>query len=121
MSSLEIQITKGNDQLLLIANRHRDDIILVDFYAQWCGPCKAITPLIHDLAEHYANKAGCRRLVVCKVDVDDERNDDICAAYKVRAMPTFVWISNMNVVERLEGADSEALKLATKTLCIPAQ
>jgi thioredoxin 1 len=115
----EYQITKGNNELLNIADTHRDDIIMLDFYADWCGPCKAIAPKAHGLFKEYANKAGCRRLVLCKVNVDEDDNQGLCSAYKVRAMPTFVWISNMKVVNRLEGADSAILEKTTADLCIP--
>ena len=113
--SLEYHITRGNTELLSIANQHRDDIILLDFHAVWCGPCKAIAPQLHKLTEEY--KDSTKRVVLCKVDVDTEGNEDVCEAYKVSAMPTLVWISNMNMMERLEGANSKRIAAITEELC----
>lgn len=115
MATLEYEITSGNSELLAIADQHRDDIILLDCYAQWCGPCKAIAPLVHKLVKLFS--AGGRRLVLCKVDVDEEGNEDLCTAYKVRAMPTFVWISNMTVLDRMEGANGAHLQQLCEKHC----
>ena len=102
------QVTDGNTELLKIADLHRDDVILIDFTAQWCGPCQGIAPKIHQLVEDYTNAQGTtRRLVLCVVDVDGEGNEDACSAYQVRGMPTFAWIRNMHKVEQFAGADSE--------------
>jgi thioredoxin 1 len=115
----EFTITGGNDELLSIAQAHRGDIILVDFYADWCDPFKAIAPHAHALVKKYASKAGFRRVVLCKVNVEEEGNEDLCQAYQIRAMPTFVWISNTNVVHRMEGADRSQLESKTAELCAP--
>ena len=114
---MEYHIENGNTELLDLADQHRDAIILLDFYADWCGPCKAISPKLHDLVKEYAQ--GYRRLLVFKVNVEDEGNEDLCSAYKIRAMPTFVWIANKKVVHRLEGANYAAVSNKTAELCIP--
>jgi len=113
--SLEYKITKGNKQLLSIAEQHRDNIILLDFHADWCGPCKSISPLLHELVKHYQNSS--KQLILCKINVDETENSDICESYKIRAMPTFCWISNMNVVKRMQGADSEKVKEICESYC----
>ena len=113
--SLEYKITKGNNQLLEIAEQHRDSIILLDFHADWCGPCKSISPLLHKLVSHYQNAS--KQLILCKIDVDENGNNDICDSYKIRAMPTFCWISNMKVIKRMQGADSDKVKEICESYC----
>jgi len=57
--------------------------VLVDFWAPWCGPCKAIAPILDELAGEFAGK-----LKIAKVNVDD--NGDLAAQYNVRAIPTLL-------------------------------
>lgn len=72
-------------------------LTVVDFFATWCGPCKAIAPLIENLA------ASKPHVNFAKIDVD--RTPDVIQMYPVRAMPTFFFFKNGNVVEKFEGAD----------------
>lgn len=117
MSRLEYEISGGNDELLAIATSHRNDIILVDFYAEWCGPCKKIAPMLHEFVAHYGKRRdGGARLVLCKVNVEEPGNDDLVSAYKVNAMPTLVWIANMKVMKRIEGADAAKIQTITEEL-----
>jgi thioredoxin 1 len=69
---------------------------LVDFWAPWCGPCKAIAPLLEELATELAGKVS-----IAKVNVDD--NDALSAEYGVRAIPTMLLFKNGAVVETLVG------------------
>ena len=72
-------------------------LTVVDFFATWCGPCKAIAP-------HFANLATQKTNVnFVKVDVDKSR--DIAQQYQIRAMPTFIFFKNGRVIETIEGAD----------------
>lgn len=101
------QITKGNQQLLDVADKHKNDILLLDFYADWCGPCKAISPLLIKMVETHNAQDTSKKVILCKINVEDEENDQLCQDYKIRAMPTFVWISNMKMIDRFEGANSK--------------
>ena len=58
---------------------------VIDFYAQWCGPCKMMSPVMDELAEEYAGKVD-----IYKIDVDKE--SEIAAMFNVRSIPTFVFI-----------------------------
>jgi thioredoxin 1 len=69
---------------------------LVDFWAPWCGPCKAIAPVLEELATELAG-----RVSIAKVNVDD--NDALSAEYGVRAIPTMLLFKNGAVVETLVG------------------
>jgi thioredoxin 1 len=69
---------------------------LVDFWAPWCGPCKAIAPILEELATELAGKVQ-----IAKVNVDD--NDTIAAEYGVRAIPTMLLFKNGQLVDTLVG------------------
>lgn len=74
-----------------------DKLAVVDFWAVWCGPCKAIGPIIEDLSKEYAGK-----VVIGKVDVDT--NMEVSMMYNVRNIPTVLFIKNGKVVDKQVGA-----------------
>ena len=71
--------------------------VLVDFYADWCGPCKTIAPAIEAVADSFAD-----RLRVAKVNVDD--NPELATRYGVRGIPTLVVFKNGEPVDSVTGA-----------------
>ncbi len=75
-------------------------VVLVDLWAPWCGPCRAVAPILERLSVQYAG-----RVKVVKVNVDD--NPDIAARFDARSIPTLVMMRNGSTVVRLVGAQPE--------------
>ena len=74
--------------------------VLVDFWAEWCGPCRAIAPMLDELAE-----ANVGKLKIVKVNVDE--NQELAAEFGIRAIPTLLIFKSGEVKEQLVGAVSK--------------
>src|SRR5947209_20335995 len=91
---MAVEITDSNfDELV----KNSDVPVLVDFWAQWCGPCLAMGPVIEQMAKEYEGKA-----VIAKLDVDS--NPNISMAYGVRNIPTILFFKNGEIVDKQVGA-----------------
>ena len=71
-------------------------VTLVDFSAAWCGPCRALAPIIEEVAQHFQNKA-----VIAKIDIDAEQKT--AAEYQVTSVPTMILFKDGKEVDRLIG------------------
>ena len=80
-------------------------LVLVDFWASWCGPCKMIAPLLEELAHEYAKK-----MKVCKVNIDE--NPQIATQYGIMSIPTLMFFKNGKIINQAVGdlAKSELKK-----------
>ena len=72
-------------------------LVIVDFWATWCGPCRMISPLLDELEEEMADQ-----ITVMKVNVDDA--DEIAAQYRIMSIPTLLFIKNGQIVDKTVGA-----------------
>ncbi|XP_030749055.1 thioredoxin-2 [Sitophilus oryzae] len=79
-----------------------DQLVVIDFFATWCGPCRIISPKLEELATEYTN------VHILKVDVDE--CEDLAMEYNISSMPTFVFIKNQNVIFTFSGANYDKLK-----------
>lgn len=78
-----------------------DKLVVVDFWAEWCGPCRLVTPIIDELSQDYDGKA-----VIGKVNVD--HNAAVASKYNVRSIPTILFLKNGEVVDKQVGATTKA-------------
>ncbi|NNN06878.1 MAG: thioredoxin [Elusimicrobia bacterium] len=94
----EIKVTDATFEKEVLGS---DKPVLVDLWAPWCGPCRALSPVVEELAKEYAGKA-----VVGKLNTDE--NPGTAAALRVSAIPTLVFVKGGKVVEQMVGVQSKA-------------
>ena len=94
---MALELTDTNFKETVLDN---EGITLVDFWAQWCGPCRAIGPVIEELHTAYEGKAQ-----IGKVDVDD--NPELSQKYGIRSIPTLLIMRNGEVLDTIVGAPSK--------------
>lgn len=75
-----------------------DKLVIVDFFATWCGPCRMLSPLLEEIAEEYAGKVS-----VVKIDIDEAENSDLCDENDVTAVPTMIFVKNGETVNKVVG------------------
>lgn len=96
MSEVKLNSNNFNEEIT-----NTDKLVLVDFYANWCGPCKMLSPIISEIANEYLNNVK-----VCKVNVDESQ--DLALKYNIMSIPTLIFLKNGVVVKSVVGFCSKS-------------
>ncbi len=100
---MALEINDGNYAELV---EKSDKVVMIDFWAEWCGPCRMLTPIVEEMHKEFDGKA-----VIGKVNVDD--NPEITNKHGIRNIPTILFLKNGTVVDKVVGAVPKA-NLTTK-------
>jgi thioredoxin 1 len=95
---MAVEFNDGNFDTQVVAS---DKLSIVDFWAEWCGPCRAIGPVIEELSKEYAGKVN-----VGKVNVD--HNPQLSINYNITSIPAILFIKGGKVVDKLVGAQPKS-------------
>ena len=99
---MTVQHVRTHEELKQQRRDAADRLVVLDFYADWCGPCRMISPEVTNFATKYP------QVLFLKVDVDE--CDEIAVEYKIESMPTFVFIKSSKTLESFSGANKAKLE-----------
>lgn len=95
MSEISLSLSNFNEEI------NTDKLVLIDFFATWCGPCKMLSPIISEIANEYSDKVK-----VCKINVDE--NQELSLKYGITSVPTLIFLKNEEIVKMTVGLCSKS-------------
>lgn len=98
-----LQIVESKEDFEKKLEEAGDKLVVVDFFATWCGPCKMVEPFLKQQSEILKDI-----VIFLKVDVDE--NEEITQEYEIACMPTFLFIKNKTKLDEISGANEESIK-----------
>ena len=94
------------DELVLYSQNNANKLIVMDFKAQWCGPCKAIKPFFDYLKENYPN------VDFLEINIEDENTISITENFEIAKVPTFIYFKNGSICHSIIGTNKENIETA---------
>jgi thioredoxin 1 len=91
---MAVELTDANFEQIALGS---DKPVMIDFWAEWCGPCRMVSPIVEEMANEYGDKA-----VIAKVNVDE--NPNISMKFGIRNIPTIIFLRNGELVDKSVGA-----------------
>ena len=104
MEQLENEIPLTSDDLMSYSKSKSSKLIVIDFKASWCVPCKAIKPFIIYLQDNYPN------VEFIEIDIEDESRDTIVNNFNIKKVPTFIFYKNGELCNSLVGTNKDNLE-----------
>lgn len=104
MAGKAVEITDANFEDLVLKS---DKPVLIDFWAVWCGPCRAVAPIVEQIADEYDGRA-----VIGKLDVDSNR--DIATKYGIQAIPTLFLVKDGQIADKIVGNVADKNNITAK-------
>jgi thioredoxin 1 len=104
MDNQEDKTPLTSDELITYSKSKSSTLIVIDFKATWCGPCKAIKPFITYLHENYPN------VEFLEIDIEDDTRNTIVSTFKIKKVPTFVFYKDGELCNSLIGTDKAKLE-----------
>lgn len=98
MSDAVVSVTNDTFEQAVLQS---DGVVMVDFWATWCGPCKIVAPVVEELAKEYEGKAS-----FAKVNTDE--NQDLASRFNIRGIPTLIFFKEGKVMDQIVGAVPKA-------------
>lgn len=91
---MAVELTDANFDEIVLGS---DKPVMIDFWAEWCGPCRMVAPIVDEIHQEYGDKA-----VIAKVNVDE--NPNISMKFGIRNIPTIIFLKNGELVDKSVGA-----------------
>ncbi len=105
------ELNQGQSARQTFDNLIKNNNVVVDFYAHWCGPCKQMKPIFQALAQDFTN------VIFVKLNIEDYA--DIASAYNIRSIPSFLFFQQGNLIKRTTGSTTKAKLAATLSTLYP--
>jgi thioredoxin len=91
------------DQIDQLADKFQNKLIIIDFWAEWCGPCVEMKPIFHQLAAQHQDG------IFISINIDEDQSGEIKKIYGIQSIPMFVFIKNNSVIDFMMGANQSEL------------